>query len=139
MKEKHKNEMELKNNEILKLQKELTDVARSTHRIDSALTGITGPRRTVKNQQDSLDTSFRMGDYRRSEYTVNTQPRSRHSNRILSANRTAVCRGNNYDPNSVSVMERNKLYNVMMELEAAQSRIRQQDKIIDELNRKMME
>ena len=69
---------------------------------------------------------------------MNTQPRSRHSNRILSANRTAVCRGNNYDPNSVSVIERNKLYNVMMELEAVQSRVRQQDKIIDELNRKVM-
>lgn len=142
-------ELEAKNNEIVKLQRELNEAARnSTIRIDSAVTGITGPRRTVK-PQDSLDTSFRGGilDHRRSEHTVITsaQPRthsikagSRRSNRILSANRTAVCRGSNYDPNSITMLERNKLYEVMAELEAAQSRIRQQENLIDELNRKAM-
>jgi len=42
-----------------------------------------------------------------------------------------VCRGSNFDPNSVSMLERNKLYEVLAELEAAQARIRQQDNLID--------
>mgnify|MGYP000899786051 FL=1 len=64
----YRTELEAKNNEIVKLQRELNDAARSsTLRIDSAVTGITGARRTAK-QHDSLDTSFRGGilDHRKS-------------------------------------------------------------------------
>lgn len=126
------------------LTKQLRDSDGPNRRADSAATGITGARRTIKHN-DSLDTSFRGNvlDHRKSEYTMThtkSGPRdlgSRRSNRILSANRTTVCRGSNYDPISMSVMEKNKMSELMVELENEKNRVRNQERIIDELTKRL--
>ena len=97
--------------------------------------GTSSRKRNIKSSQvpirpvESLETSFRM-DNKPSYSTMRTR-----QTRILSANKTAIVHRGMMNESHV---ERTQISEIAQELEGANRRILQQERIIDELNRRLM-
>ena len=110
-------------------------ISEHTTNIISMTAGTSSRKRNIKSSQvpirpvESLETSFRM-DNKPSFSTMRTR-----QTRILSANKTAIVHRGMMNESHV---ERTQISEIAQELEGANRRILQQERIIDELNRRLM-
>lgn len=117
-------EKETKISKLKREVKETTEIRKST-RANTANTGAT--RKLISRDatgHDALDLSFK----RQSDYLL---PEKSQKNRIMSAHRTMIWR-------EESRKEKSKISEIAKELESAKNTIRRQDRMIEELNQRLL-